>query len=182
MKEVIRKISKLFNDNNIVWALGGSLVLKHYGLTTIANDIDILVSKESLRDAVRCMDLIGKGVRIPKDDFYKTNVLYRYLVDEVEVDIICGFKVLREELFVYDFDKHNIATIDSSPEGDVHYSSLEEWLLLYDVLGRDSKVELIKTYLEKNGFKHKDLLDELVLINKNVVSKELLLWLENFAK
>ena len=182
MKDVISKISKLFNDNNVVWALGASLVLKHYGLTSTANDIDILVSKETLDHAVTCLDKLGKGDQIPMDDFYKTDIIYNYLIDGVEVDLICGFKVLKENLFVYDFDKHNITSVDSTSGEDVYYTSLEEWLLLYDVLGRESKVELIKSYIETNGLNNKKLLDELLRINEKSISSELLLWLKDIVK
>ena len=174
MRDVIDKISILFNKNNVVWALGGSLVLEHYGIPTKVNDIDILVSKETMHTALECLNMFGQGVKIPKDGFYKSDFLYKYNVDGTSVDLICGFKVLKDYMFIYDFNEDNITSIS----GEIHYTSVEEWLIIYDVLGRESKVELIKDYLNKNGVSNELLLYKLVNANKNTISSGLVKWLK----
>ena len=164
MKETLIKIAKELNEKQILWALGGSLVLKHYNLIEAPNDIDIFVRERDLESMIKFMETIGENRDVSGKGLYTTKYFYKYVVNNVNVDIMSGFGIRHEMgIFNYNFDKKSIVDMIKYREVNIPLTSLEDWFVIYQLIpNRDEKVELIEQYFNNVGN-----------VNKNVLSNYL---------
>ncbi len=154
-------IAKHINENNISWCIGASLLLNFHGLVDNPQDMDIIVDKfqaEQLTSLLSSLGKIGpKGSLYP----YATEHFYQYIVEDLSVDIMGGFKILHEK-GVYEFILDSQSIVDYKDINDVSIplSSLEDWFVLYQLMpNREPKVALIEDYLKSKGVKHRKLLE-----------------------
>jgi hypothetical protein len=85
---ILLKIAQKLNEDHILWALGGSLMLRFRGLQVNFNDIDIIISKE-------CIDRIGNSInsiatKMPDRDKgnYSSLFFNEYKIDDCDVDVM----------------------------------------------------------------------------------------------
>lgn len=160
MREVLRVIGKEFNASKVLWAIGGSLVLKEYSIVERANDIDILISPKDVDVVLEIMNNIGLDKTPPNKAEYSTDVFMHFEVLGVGVDIMAGFKINHAAgVYEFKFDSDSITKYDNDNDVIIPYSSLEEWYVAYSLMqGREEKAELIEEYFAKNGIKHIELI------------------------
>jgi len=76
--------------------------------------------------------------------------------------ISCFQIVIGKNLYTYVFSKDSISLSDTFSEGTVNYTSLEDWYVLYLLMGRSQdaiKIEALESYFHTNGIERRDLLD-----------------------
>lgn len=56
---VLSKIGKVLNENNIVWAVGGSLLLYFKGKVAVFQDIDIMVIEDNVKELKEILQQYG---------------------------------------------------------------------------------------------------------------------------
>lgn len=152
MKKIERallQIQKKLDENNISWALGGSLLLHYTGHKVDVHDIDILVDE---KDYDKLLSAIGsfsfKENRI--NDKYLTSHFFTLDINGVSIDIMLGFKVVVSNgVYAFPFDQSKIEAYHNIQGVIIPLSSLEEWYKAYQAMERTEKVQLIK---EKNQF------------------------------
>lgn len=160
--EVLKKASKIINDENILWCVGGSFLLLQYGLVDEARDIDILVNEE---EAVKLHDLLlplGEYVDFPPKEPYLTKYFFHHRINETEIDVIGGFKINHDQ-GVYDFvlDNNSISAHKHIDAITVPLSTLEDWYVLYQLIpNREAKVNLIERYFSKAGIERPEILQK----------------------
>lgn len=155
------QLTTLLTKENVLWALGGSLMLRQYGLVETSNDIDLLVA---LPDAARTHDLLltlGTGSQgAPKDPFC-TRHFYQYEIDGTSLDVMAGYST-RHDAGVYElpFDASSIVKRVEIGGASVPLSSLEDWFVLYQLIpAKSAKADLIEDYLLHHGVQRPDLLE-----------------------
>ena len=143
--KVLIKLAKLLNDYDLKWSLGASLMLKLRGINVTVTDIDIIVNTDEIEKLERVLNTFGfkKEVRSSK---YLTDHFYELVIDEIEVDIMVGFKV-KTNTGIYTYNGDN--KIEELKMNDVfiYISSLEEWLTAYKAMNRADKVSMIEKRL-----------------------------------
>ena len=77
-------IAQKFNQEKITWALGGSNVLKKYGMVETVNDIDILVMEKDIHKARLILLTLGEEIPTDLDPQHKTTFYSTY---EIPKDI-----------------------------------------------------------------------------------------------
>lgn len=156
MEEVLKKIAFLFNKANITWALGGSWVLKKHGLKKTPRDIDILIIEGDIDKVKQIMQNIGTLKPINPQEKYGTRYYFQYIVDEVEVDIMCKFIIeYRGTIFNYLFDKQSVSDIEYLGDVRINYSSIEDWYVLYCLMDRPKdNLREIERYLLTKSIKN----------------------------
>lgn len=177
MEDVLKKIAYLFNKANITWALGGSWVLKKHGLKKTPRDIDILVIEGDVDKAKQIMQNIGTLKPSKLQDKYGTRYFFQYLVDDVEVDIMCKFIIEYQDYsFNYLFDKQSISDAEYLGETRINYSSIEDWYVLYCLMDRpkDSLREIEK-YLLTKGIKNTYLFKRIMVDVPDDLKKQILM-------
>lgn len=58
-KDILKKIAKGLNKLDCTWAIGGSVMLNHFGLVEKPNDIDILIDASHSDKVKEFMNSIG---------------------------------------------------------------------------------------------------------------------------
>lgn len=160
MREVIRQIAAKLNEANINWGIGGSFMLREYGLADEVHDLDLVIAKEDIEKAIVILDSIAIRDDIPLKTEYVTKYFITYKLDDVDIDVMSSFRV-KHDKGIYEFimdDKSITKTLDFDGEF-IPLTSLEDWLIAYHIMiGRDVKVGLIKDYFVKNGVGYPELL------------------------
>lgn len=142
--DVLQKIATEFNKDNLVWAIGASLLLYLKGAVREFNDIDIMVDE---KDVGRCKDILlnmGTMGAASPDPRYKTRTFMEFTVDDVEIDVIAGF-VIVENGIEHDCSLRSDQITEYAAIGKerVPLQGLPLWRQYYEWMGRRSKVELI---------------------------------------
>jgi len=175
IESVLIKIAEAFSSSDILWGVGASVLLYEYKLIDNPSDIDIVVSVSDIEKADFILSSLGEKLPEVKSEVYSTEYFYEYIIDEIEVDIIAGFRInLPDSVFKYSFDSASVPhhfKIRSTP---IPFSTLEEWFVLYQLMsGREHKVSLIESYFKHNGIKYPSLLQRMAEnVTLPIVAKE----------
>lgn len=151
MNNLILKIAREFRKAKIHWGIGGSKLLNFYGITNTVNDLDILVSKENIEEALQTLLKLGTPLEIPNKSEYLTESFHRFEVEGIELDLMSDFKI-EHEAGVYDFQFDSTTKVQTVQLGDeeIPLTSLEEWYIAYLLMkNRESKVQMIEDYFIK---------------------------------
>lgn len=160
--ETLGKIFKIINKEKVLWCVGGSFLLLQYNLVDEARDIDILVNED---DALRLHNLLlplGEYTYSPPNKPYLTKHFFHHRIDDVEVDIIGGFKI-KHTCGIYNFhlDDDSISTYKYIDNMKVPLSTLEDWYVLYQLIpNREDKVKLIREHFWKVGIEKPQILQK----------------------
>lgn len=160
MNHILIELAKNLNNENILWGVGGSVLLKSYGIIDEVHDIDILISKKDIKRALEVLDRIAVRQEIPMKDEYKTEYFYVYMFRGVSIDVMSSFRINHiNGIYEFILDKDSIVKKEKRNDVVIPYSSLEDWFIAYKLMiGRENKVKLIEKYLTLNGILHVNLL------------------------
>jgi len=168
-------IAQKFNQEKITWALGGSNVLKKYGMVETVNDIDILVMEKDIHKARLILLTLGEEIPTDLDPQHKTTFYSTYEIRDIKVDLICDFKIVyKNEIYSYQFDQLSITDTDDIAKVHIYYTSIEDWYILYRLMGRgdEQKVLNLEKHFMLHGVKHlKPLLRTLDKVPKDLKIK-----------
>ncbi|MBU3145667.1 hypothetical protein [Clostridium sp. CF012] len=159
--ETLSYIGEKLNDNGVVWAVGASILLHHYGLVDSPNDIDILVDLKDIEKVDKILKGIGEKKVWEKSNSYSTKYFYEYFVHGFDIDVMSGLTInYNSGEFEYIFDSTSISEYKIINEVNIPLSSLEDWYVLYQLIpGREIKVKMIENYLISYGIKKPTLLE-----------------------
>jgi len=154
-------IGKKLNEEGIVWGVGASILLNHYGLVDKPNDIDILVELKLIEKADKVLKSMGEKIAGEKSDTYSTEYFYEYVVNGFDVDVMAGLSINYENgIFRYIFDESLISQIKIINGVNIPLTSLEDWYVIYQLIpNREIKVCMIESYLLSNGIENPHLLE-----------------------
>ncbi|AFM00677.1 hypothetical protein Desde_2338 [Desulfitobacterium dehalogenans ATCC 51507] len=141
---VLSKIGKALNENNIVWAVGGSLLLYLKGKADVFQDIDIMAMEDHIKELKKILQQYG-DLELPNPNVrYKTRHFLEFTIDEVDVDVMAGFVIIHKGK-EYDCSLHPESITEHLLINDVYIplQSLTEWRRYYALMGRTEKVEMI---------------------------------------
>lgn len=170
--KVLNKVADKLNKENITWGIGASVMLHHYGLVAMPNDIDILVDIKDIEKVDGILKEMGEKKPLNPIKTYSTKYFYEYEVQGVDIDVMAGF-IINHEAGKYEytfhkdslvFEKTNYNSHDLSGEHTIEniilpFTTLEDWYVLYQLIpGRENKVQLIEDYLKEKGTCRVDIL------------------------
>ena len=142
--KVLSKIAHELNKQKIVWAIGASLLLYFKGKTDHFNDIDIMVSEKDVNKLHETLSRMGKLSPPNPNKQYKTRHFLEYTIDGVDVDVMAGFVIVKDEK-EYDcsLKQEQVAEFIQVNDEPIPLQSLEDWRRYYELMGRTEKVEMI---------------------------------------
>lgn len=161
MYNTLSYIGKILNDNNIVWAVGASILLNQFELVDSPNDIDILVVLNDIEKVDRILKSIGEKKTWKETTTYSTKYFYEYEVNKIDIDVMAGLAINHNDgVFEYTFDNDSISQIIKINEVDIPFTSMEDWYVIYQLIpNREPKVKMVEDYLFSNGIKKPFLLE-----------------------
>ncbi len=162
LQTVLLNIAMLFNDHNIKWALGGSLMLYYFKLVDDARDIDIIIAEKDISRAMGAINRIAKPIEVVQKKEYLTTYFKSFTVDDVDIDIMAGFKIKHSAgVYHFPFKTINITKKISLDSIEIPLSSLEDWYIAYLLMpGRAAKVKLIEDHFKNYGVQLPQLLED----------------------
>lgn len=160
MEHALSRIGYALNELNVVWAVGGSLMLHQHGLAGNPRDIDILVALEDAEKAENALGALGETVVTPQSAAFATKRFRRFLIDGIDVDLMAGFIVCHGEgQYEYPFDRLSVASHLEVGGEAIPFAALEDWYIVYQMMpGKAYKADGIENALITGGIRRPDLL------------------------
>lgn len=160
MFNTLSYMGKILNDNEIVWAVGASLLLNQFGLIDKPNDIDIFIAIKDIEKADELLKSVGEKRHWEKSAAYSTKYFYEYIINGIDIDVMAGFAVNHSTgIFEYTFDEKSISEFKVINGIAIPFTSLEDWYVIYQLIpNREPKVKIIEDYLLSNGVNRPELL------------------------
>ena len=158
--DTLKYIADKLNKENILWAVGASVLLNSYGLVECPNDIDIIVDIKDIKKVDELLKGLGTKKSREGMETYATRYFYEYVINDVDIDVMAGFIInFPGGRFEYIFDEKSITDVRSINGVDIPYTSLEDWYVIYQLIpNREARVEIIEKYLICNGIRNMDIL------------------------
>ncbi|MGI1805524.1 nucleotidyltransferase domain-containing protein [Exiguobacterium sp. TDN 0502] len=104
LEEALAYIVKAFQQEQIRFGIGGSLLLAHHGLPVTPRDIDVVVTLEDAERAIRLLAEMGTVVEQDETSLYATQVFQEFIIKGIDVDLMSGLQIRHDEgIFVYPF-------------------------------------------------------------------------------
>lgn len=144
-REVLLEIAKRFNEEHLVWAVGGSLMLYLNGIVSDFEDIDVFVSVEHAPIAQSILASLGSKQLTTYSDQFQTVVYETYRINSVSVDLMAGFKIVHEKT-IHDCSLTKKSLIDFTyfNQHILPLYPLRTFKEYYRLMNRLEKVELIE--------------------------------------
>ena len=164
MEKTLLKIAEKFNRKDISWAIGASYLLKLYNIVDKANDLDILVLKDDLKQAASILDKIGTKQAIEVKKEYSSKKFYKYHINGVEVDLFAGLVInYNNSFYDYHFEQKSITDYKKINNVLIPLASLEDWYILYSLMPRkENKVKLLEEHFNKQNIKNPEIFNEIL--------------------
>lgn len=146
----LRIIHKTFRDAGVFYALGGSAMLCLRGIASEAHDLDLFVMIEDAPRAAALLCSIGEQINLPLKPEYRTAHFSHYHVNGVDVDLMADFAVSIRWGTV-DYPSSVLVAEELPFEGaTIPCMLVEDWLFLYEVLGRTKRVLQLETHFDSH--------------------------------
>lgn len=152
MKNIIKKIAKEFNKREVVWAIGGSYLLKRYGIDSKSNALDIMVSEDTIVKALKIMDEFAVKQIVTDSEHFHSDFYEEYIFEGQAVNIVSNFKSNFKEKFTYDFTSKDISVSVVYKGETINYCYLMDWYLIYSEIDLRDELSLVEEYYLNGGF------------------------------
>lgn len=151
--ELLQRIAKELNHEKIEWGLGGSLLLFVRGITDQFGDIDLLVKDSEVLRVNRLLNKMGMLVPKEEDPIYHTKGFFQFEIDGVIVQVMSNLTVKYEDkLYTVPFDEFSIDKWEPFGQEKLPLMYLEDWYVIYQLIQRTPKVELLEEHFKKVKF------------------------------
>ena len=148
--KLLKKIAHKFNEENIAWALGASMMLYFKGITNEFHDIDLMIVDEDVERVKTILSDMGELQKPNLNSKYQTKVFLEYIIDSIDVDVMAGFSILSDDK-LYDCSLKKEQIVERMPldEELIPLQSPLLWKEYYQLMGRTKKVKMIDDFYKK---------------------------------
>ena len=149
---VLAKIGRALDGEGILWAVGGSAMLYRQGIVDEFNDFDLVLGAQDVQKANAALLALGTGGVKANSGMFACDSFHSYEIDGVEVDVMAGMVIVSDgQPYHYLFDEDS--ALDRWPVNGVHipFAALEDWYILYLLMGRAEKVQRIRDHFARHG-------------------------------
>ena len=161
MDRTLCRVAGALNGSGVLWGVGGSRLLREYGLIELPNDIDILVNLANAEAAAAVLGAMGEALPCGQNPTYATRFFRRYIVDGIGVDLMAGFAIRHADgQYDYVFDGASVPVRREVEGIQVPFAALEDWFVAYQLIpGKEAKADRIGEYLSQRGVARPRLLE-----------------------
>ncbi len=138
--ELLNVVTQRFKDEKITFVLGGSALLYSLGLLSDVKDWDLCV-EVPLEQIEACLGGLNYSL-LPNNEIFKSDFLIRVQDNAAEIDIIGHFKIRRPD----DGSIHRVPLKISHHWNGFPMADPHEWMVAYELMGREDKTLLLKKY------------------------------------
>ena len=143
--ELLKKIAHRFNESDIVWALGASMLLYFKGIVSDFHDLDLMIANSDVECVRKILSEMGEIQPTNPNSKYQTKTFMEFIIDFIDVDVMAGFSILNGGK-LYDCSLKEEQIIEWMPlDGEkIPLQSPLLWCEYYKLMGRKEKVEMIE--------------------------------------
>lgn len=156
-RDTLVKLAKILDENNIIWGVGGSYLLQLHGLYSNPDDLDIWAQPEDMpkiKELFSDFEQIDSAIQLPPEYHFKM------MFYDTEVDFVsCFITIPNKGRFEYHISPSNIQMIELDDGFQVPCTFLEDWYIVYKLLNREKKAQIIEEVFTK---KEKELYSEII--------------------
>lgn len=146
----LSKLARALNRENVLWALGGSMLLYCSGIPTEVHDLDIFIAERDVPAAERAMLRLGKKKPEKPNTGFCSRYFGEFVTDGVEVDVIAGFAVVTPEgVQTFPLMETEISSRMEIGGEEIPLHSLCAWRMYYALMGRTEKVCLLDDFFNQ---------------------------------
>ena len=147
---VLVKIARMFNQADITWAVGGSMLLYFHNITKEFHDIDIMVL-DSDAEAVKALLLTLGTLEPPKASVkFKSKAFYEFTIDGVDVDVMAGFVIVQDgKEHDCSLQGNEITDFIQLQNERIPLHTIAAWRRNYIFMGKPDTVRLIDSITKK---------------------------------
>lgn len=155
IKNTLKIIAQCFESEHITYGLGGSGVLVAYDILETMHDIDIVVALEDIEKAKKIMDILGVLKESGKNCLVEREYGYVYDMNGVKVEIMSNMHLKHSQgLYSVPFNKNRVTYRMSIDDLMIPVMALEDWYVIYQLIGRQDRIDQIEAYFLENGITH----------------------------
>lgn len=148
---VLKKIANELNRMNVTWSLGASMLLYFKGIIKEFKDIDLMVVDKDIDLAIKILNHLGELQTSSLNSKYRTKVFLEYVIDEVDVDVMCGFSIMNKDTLIdCSLNKEQIVEFYDLDGVKIPLQSVSLWRHYYELMGRDDRVDMIKNSIRRS--------------------------------
>lgn len=141
----LESLSKVLNHQNIIWGVGGSCLLSLHHLYENPHDLDLWVQPS---DMSKLRIIFKEYQELPNDLPLPEKYRYKIKFHDTDVDFIACFIVKpNQHTFEYNINPNNLEYINCNGF-KIPCTYLEDWYIIYRLLRKDDKADLIKKVFE----------------------------------
>ncbi len=141
---VLSQIAHMLNENQVLWAVGGSMLLYFKGKTDVFHDIDLMVGEKDIEKVKQLLLSLGKLLPKNPNNQYKTKHFLEFSIDGIDVDVMAGLVIVKNgEDYDCSLLAEQIAEHISLNGEHIPLQALSDWKRYYELMGRTEKVEMI---------------------------------------
>lgn len=141
----LESLSKVLNHQNIIWGVGGSCLLSLHHLYENPHDLDLWVQPS---DMSKLRIIFKEYQELPNDLPLPEKYRYRIKFHDTDVDFIACFIVKpNQHTFEYNINPNNLEYINCNGF-KIPCTYLEDWYIIYRLLRKDDKADIIKKVFE----------------------------------
>ena len=165
-EETLKKFITLMSECEIVWGVGGSFLLEKYELCSNPSDLDLWIQSSDMpKVRKKFCEFEEIETNIP---YLTPQYHYKIMFYDMEVDFVaCFIKKPNQNTYKYTIDPQNIKYLELNSGIKIPCLYLEDWYVIYKLLKRDDKAEMIKKAFSRAGISF----DE-TAINKSINSQK----------
>lgn len=133
-----KQVETLCRLNGIACRFGGSTLLKHHGLIETTNDLDVFVEPDQFERLDQVLSRVGVKVETKPHADYMTTYFSEYVFEGGDIDVTASFRMkCTDGIYTHPYIE---------PVGS--WMRLEEWVVLYTVIGREDRLNRLADYFE----------------------------------
>ena len=165
MNKKILSILNQLNEAKLLYGLGGSMMLKLRSFDIEPNDIDLFVSVDDYSKVIDIFNVYATQVVTPSKYPFKTKHFTSYKCEDITIDIMAGFAYEHlEGTYIALFDHLSIPNTSQINNTNIPLMSLEEWFILYSIMNRSDKVEMIEKFWKTHEVQYPRLLERQLML------------------
>lgn len=147
-EKALKRLAEKLNAAGVPWGIGASWLLCQKGILNEYHDFDLFVAEE---DAPRADKVLTRlGMRSADEDAAGFHAAYHF--DGADIELMAGCVI--DGQWGFPFTPASVAEDVTVLGATVHLMHLEDWLVFYRLVGRDSRADAIAAYLKANGCAH----------------------------
>ena len=142
--QVLAEIAAALNEHQVLWAVGGSLLLYFHGKTDMFHDLDLMIAEQDAEQVKHLLEAMGSLAPKKPNPGYRTRGFLEFTIEQVEIDVMAGMVIVREG------QEYDCSLQEDQIDGfrEVHgeripLQKLSLWRRYYALMGRDQKVAMI---------------------------------------